>query len=96
MQAVRREPGRKVGSQIGLAIFTVLFVLMIVAPFVWLLLAAFKEGKELYSMPVQILPSAFNLQNFNDAFTVQPPYPSFSCASGHSWDSLKRCSRCFP
>ena len=72
MQAVHRKPGRSVGGQIGLGIFTVLFVLMIVAPFVWLLLAAFKSGKELYSMPVQILPSSFNLQNFKDAFSVQP------------------------
>ena len=67
MQTVQRKPGSKIGSRIGLAVFTFLFVFMIVAPFVWLLLAAFKEGKELYSMPVQIFPSSFNLQNFSDA-----------------------------
>ena len=72
MQAVRRKPGQKSGGRIGLGVFTVLFVFMIVAPFVWLLLAAFKTGRELYSMPVQILPSAFHPQNFRDAFTVQP------------------------
>ena len=72
MQAVRRKPGQNTAARIGLTVFTVLFVLLIVAPFLWLLLAAFKTGKELYSMPVQILPSSFNLQNFKDAFTVQP------------------------
>ncbi|MBR1709232.1 MAG: carbohydrate ABC transporter permease [Clostridia bacterium] len=73
MQAVqKKKPGTSTASRIGLSIFTILFVLMIVAPFVWLLLAAFKSGKELYTMPVQILPSSFNLQNFQDAFTVQP------------------------
>ena len=41
MQAVQRKPGSKIGGRIGLAVFTFLFVFMIVAPFVWLLLAAF-------------------------------------------------------
>ena len=72
MQAVHSKPKSTVVKNIGLGVFTVLFVLMIVAPFLWLLLAAFKTGKELYSMPVQILPSGFNFQNFTDAFKMQP------------------------
>lgn len=63
---------KKATTKVGITVFTVSFVFMIVAPFIWLLLAAFKSGKELYSMPVQILPSSFNLQNFKDAFTMQP------------------------
>ena len=72
MQAVHSKPKSTVVKNIGLGVFTVIFVLMIVAPFLWLLLAAFKTGKELYSMPVQILPSGFNFQNFADAFKMQP------------------------
>ena len=72
MQAVHVKPKSMVVKNLGLGVFTVTFVMLIVAPFLWLLLAAFKTGKELYSMPVQILPSAFNFQNFADAFKMQP------------------------
>ncbi len=72
MQAVHSKPKSTVVKNMGLGVFTVIFVMLIVAPFLWLLLAAFKTGKELYSMPVQILPSGFNFQNFADAFKMQP------------------------
>lgn len=63
---------KKRWSNILITLFTVVFVACIVTPFLWLLLAAFKNSKELYTMPVQILPSAFDLKNFSDAFTAQP------------------------
>lgn len=56
----------------GINLFSVLFVLAIIAPFIWLLFAAFKNMKELYASPVQILPSSFSFDNFTEAFTVQP------------------------
>ena len=53
-------------------IFSAVFVLLIILPFIWLALAAFKNMRELYASPVQILPSSFGLDNFIEAFTVQP------------------------
>ena len=67
----RKHLNRKV-SKIGMIIFSVVFVLLIILPFVWLALAAFKNMRELYASPVQILPSSLSLDNFIEAFTVQP------------------------
>lgn len=72
MKLEKSFSGKKIATKLGITLFTIMFVLMIVAPFLWLLLAAFKSGRELYSLPVQIFPSSFNVQNFKDAFTMQP------------------------
>ncbi len=63
---------KKLAGKLGTNLFTVLFVTAIVAPFIWLLLAAFKNMRELYASPVEILPSSLSFDNFIEAFTVQP------------------------
>ena len=67
-----RHAIKKTTSKLGMNLFTLVFVVSIIAPFVWLALAAFKNMRELYASPVQILPSEINLNNFIEAFTVQP------------------------
>lgn len=67
----RKHLNRKV-SKIGMIIFSAVFVLLIILPFIWLALAAFKNMRELYASPVQILPSSLSLDNFIESFTVQP------------------------
>ena len=66
------DRAKKLAGKFGINLFTVLFVTVIVAPFIWLLLAAFKNMRELYASPVEILPSSWNFDNFIEAFTVQP------------------------
>lgn len=67
-----RHAIKKTTGKLGMNLFTLVFVVSIIAPFVWLALAAFKNMRELYASPVQILPSEINLNNFIEAFTVQP------------------------
>lgn len=69
---MNRKKINKYASKFGMNFFTVAFILSIIMPFVWLTLAAFKNMRELYASPVQILPSSFNFDNFIEAFTVQP------------------------
>lgn len=59
-------------SKLGITVFTIVFVSCIIAPFLWLLIAAFKNTRELYTVPVRILPSQIDMVNFKDAFTAQP------------------------
>ncbi|MDO4267028.1 MAG: carbohydrate ABC transporter permease [Eubacteriales bacterium] len=53
-------------------LFTVIFLMAILLPFVWLVLASFKNMKELYAYPVQILPSSWSIRNFAEALREQP------------------------
>lgn len=63
---------KKKFGKLGVNLFCIVFVTAIVAPFIWLLLAAFKNMRELYASPVEILPSSWSFDNFIEAFTVQP------------------------
>lgn len=69
---MNRKKINKYAAKGGMTLFTAAFILSIIMPFVWLTLAAFKNMRELYASPVQILPSSFSLDNFIEAFTVQP------------------------
>ena len=45
---------------------------VVLLPFVWLLLGSFKNQKELFTTPVQILPSELRWENYARVFSVQP------------------------
>ena len=53
-------------------VFVITFVSSILLPFIWLILGSFKNMKELFNVPVQILPSTWNLDNYVAVFQSQP------------------------
>lgn len=59
-------------KKLGINLFTIFFIAVIVLPFLWLVLASFKNMKELYANPVQILPSSWGFDNFKEALKQQP------------------------
>lgn len=59
-------------KKLGFTFFAVLFVLMIILPFIWLVMASFKNMRELYAYPVQIFPSSWSVKNFAEALREQP------------------------
>lgn len=59
-------------SQVLMYLFILLFICIIILPFIWLVLGSFKNMKELFAMPVQILPTKLRLENFIDVFKTQP------------------------
>ena len=56
----------------ALYVFVITFVSSILLPFIWLILGSFKNMKELFNVPVQILPSTWNLDNYVAVFQSQP------------------------
>lgn len=56
----------------ALYVFVVFFVGGMLLPFLWLILASFKNQKELFTTPVQVLPENWNLQNYETVFDIQP------------------------
>lgn len=63
---------KKVISSIALYLFIGIFVGIIIMPFIWLVLGSIKSMKDLFTVPLQILPSEIKLQNFKDVFEAQP------------------------
>lgn len=63
---------KKKVSKVCMYLFIILFVGIIVLPFIWLVLGSFKNMKELFAVPVQILPSKLRIKNFTDVFKTQP------------------------
>ncbi|RFA16985.1 glycerol-3-phosphate ABC transporter permease [Subtercola boreus] len=62
---MRRFP---IGGYIALLVAVAAMVL----PLVWMLLASFKGQTEIYSLPIQWLPSSFAPTNYSDALGVVP------------------------
>ncbi len=63
---------KKVFSNIGLYVFVVAFVGAILLPFIWLVLGAFKNMRELFTMPLVMLPEKLRFDNFLKVFEMQP------------------------
>lgn len=59
-------------SRIGLAVFQIVFLSMMILPFLWLILGSFKNMRELSAIPVKIFPEVWSLDNFRQAFEEQP------------------------
>ncbi len=59
-------------KNLGINTFALVFVLLIAFPFFWLVLASFKNMRELYANPVQFWPTNFSFANYIEAFTYQP------------------------
>lgn len=56
----------------GLAVFQIVFLSMMILPFLWLILGSFKNMRELSAIPVKIFPEVWSLDNFRQAFEEQP------------------------
>lgn len=50
----------------------VVFVGSMALPFLWLILSSIKTRKELFTLPIRILPSSIQWQNYADVFKSQP------------------------
>ena len=53
-------------------IFLMLFSLVMVIPFVWMVLSAFKTPADVYAYPIKWLPSSFKWDNFAKVFEMIP------------------------
>ena len=53
-------------------IFLFLFSLLMISPFIWMVLSAFKTSAEVLAYPIQWLPSSFQLDNFKKVFSMVP------------------------
>ncbi|MDJ0351030.1 carbohydrate ABC transporter permease [Cryobacterium sp. PH29-G1] len=63
----RRQP-LQLGGYLGL----VLAIAIMVLPLVWMFLAGFKERDEIYTVPIQWLPEAYDLSNYAAALAAVP------------------------
>lgn len=53
-------------------VFLLLFSIIMVYPFVWMVFSAFKTQRDVYTIPVRLLPSSFTLDNFRKVFKMIP------------------------
>lgn len=53
-------------------LFIILFLAGILLPFIWLAIGSFKNMRELFTVPIQILPERFSLDNYKAVFDAQP------------------------
>lgn len=63
---------KKIVSKILLYLFIIVFTGAIILPFIWLLLGSLKNLKELFTLPLQILPEKLRFENYARVFQVQP------------------------
>lgn len=63
---------KAMAKKLALYIFVTIFISGILLPFVWLILASFKNQKELFTTPLQLLPEQWNLDNYIKVFEAQP------------------------
>lgn len=59
------------GKIISYLLLTAISVLMLF-PFFWMVRSAFMTNREIMTVPIQWLPSRYNLDNFRDAFNRAP------------------------
>ncbi|MHB8061654.1 MAG: carbohydrate ABC transporter permease [Ruminiclostridium sp.] len=59
-------------SKVCMYLFIFIFISIIIMPFIWLVLGSFKNMKELFAIPAQILPTKLRIENFIDVFKTQP------------------------
>lgn len=65
---------KKVCGKVGMYAFIIIFVLVILLPFVWLLLGSFKSMRELTVLPLHLFPSEWRWDNYAEVFEVQPNF----------------------
>ncbi|SEN94002.1 carbohydrate ABC transporter permease [Cryobacterium luteum] len=64
----RRRKPLQLGGYLGLAVAIAIMIL----PLVWMFLAGFKERDEIYTVPIQWLPEAYDLSNYAAALAAVP------------------------
>ncbi|WP_240691704.1 carbohydrate ABC transporter permease [Arthrobacter sp. CAU 1506] len=65
-------PRRRRPANAGGYLSLLLAVAVMVLPLVWMLLASFKDRDEIYTIPIQWLPSSYDLSNYADALATVP------------------------
>lgn len=63
---------KRILGNVGLYAFVIVFVGSILLPFVWLVIGSFKNMRELFTMPLVILPEKLRLDNYFKVFQMQP------------------------
>lgn len=53
-------------------LFLMVFSLLMIFPFVWMILSAFKTDAEVFSYPLVWIPASFDLHNFEKVFSMVP------------------------
>ncbi|TFC27270.1 carbohydrate ABC transporter permease [Cryobacterium sp. TMT1-3] len=66
--STRRRKPLQLGGYLGLAVAIAIMIL----PLVWMFLAGFKERDEIYTVPIQWLPEAYDLSNYAAALAAVP------------------------
>lgn len=58
----------------NIPVFIVLLVFSIIMiyPFIWMVFSAFKTQKDVYTIPVKLIPSTFTMENFKKVFRMIP------------------------
>ncbi|TFD19464.1 carbohydrate ABC transporter permease [Cryobacterium sp. TMS1-13-1] len=64
----RRRKPLQLGGYLGLVVAIAIMIL----PLVWMFLAGFKERDEIYTVPIQWLPGAYDLSNYAAALAAVP------------------------
>lgn len=59
-------------KNIPVFIFLLVFSLLMIFPFVWMVLSAFKTSADVYTYPIKWLPSSFEWNNFQKVFDMVP------------------------
>ena len=67
-RTTRRRKPLQLGGYLGL----VLAIAIMILPLVWMFLAGFKERDEIYTVPIQWLPGAYDLSNYAAALAAVP------------------------
>ena len=67
-RTARRRKPLQLGGYLGL----VLAIAVMILPLVWMFLAGFKERDEIYTVPIQWLPGAYDLSNYAAALAAVP------------------------
>ena len=63
---------KKIIKQSFIYLFLICGALMMVFPFLWMILSAFKNHAEIIQFPPKIFPSEFSFKNFIKAFSMAP------------------------
>lgn len=58
--------------RLGIFAFLFLFSLLMIFPFIWMALSAFKTNADVYAYPIRLFPSEFFLGNFSKVFSMIP------------------------
>lgn len=66
----RRGKRRKLAAKAGFIAIGALVALLVVFPIVWMIPSAFKDKRELFSLPNHFLPQKFSLDNFREVFEL--------------------------